>query len=105
MLTILLLPIESKAYHAAMDRHVAVKVLPQELADTPGFRKRFEREAKVVANLQHPHILPVFDYGEERSISYLVMPYRDFTIIKHPKQVRIQVKYQQTIFRVGEADL
>jgi eukaryotic-like serine/threonine-protein kinase len=64
-----------KAYHAAMDRHVAVKVLPEEYADDPGFRARFEREAKTVANLSHPHILPVFDYGEERGISFLVMPY------------------------------
>jgi serine/threonine protein kinase len=64
-----------KAYHAAMDRHVAIKILPEEYADDPGFRARFEREAKTVANLRHPHILPVFDYGEKRGISYLVMPY------------------------------
>jgi eukaryotic-like serine/threonine-protein kinase len=64
-----------KAYHAAMDRHVAVKILPEEYADDPGFRARFAREAKTVANLRHPHILPIFDYGEERNINYLVMPY------------------------------
>ena len=64
-----------RAYHAAMDRYVAVKILPEELAVDPSFRARFEREARVVANLQHPHILPVFDYGEDRGISYLVMPY------------------------------
>jgi serine/threonine protein kinase len=64
-----------KAYHAAMDRHVAIKILPEEYANDPGFRARFEREAKTVANLRHPHILPVFDYGEKSGISYLVMPY------------------------------
>ena len=64
-----------KAYHPAMERTVAIKILPEELAGDPGFRARFEREARVVANLQHPHILPVFDYGEDHDISYLVMPY------------------------------
>jgi serine/threonine protein kinase/formylglycine-generating enzyme required for sulfatase activity/SH3-like domain-containing protein len=64
-----------KAYHASMDRHVAIKVLSEHLADTLGFRERFEREAKVVAKLQHPHILPVFDYGVDGDVSYLVMPY------------------------------
>ena len=64
-----------KAYHPTMDRYVAVKILPEEFAEDPNFRKRFEREAKTVAKLQHPHILPVFDYGEDRGVSYLVMPY------------------------------
>jgi tRNA A-37 threonylcarbamoyl transferase component Bud32 len=64
-----------KAYHPATDRMVAVKVLPEQLADDPMFLQRFEREAHVVASLQHVHILPVFDYGQERGITYLVMPY------------------------------
>ena len=61
-----------KAYHEAMDRYVAIKVLSH---DHPEFLKRFDREAKTVAKLQHPHILPVFDYGEYERVSYLVMPY------------------------------
>lgn len=64
-----------KAYHAATDRYVAIKVLPDELAQEPTFLARFEREAHVVASLQHINILPVFDYGEEHGIAYLVMPY------------------------------
>lgn len=64
-----------KAYHATMERDVAIKILPEHMADTPGFRERFEREARVVAKLQHPHILPVFDYGVDNDKSYLVMPY------------------------------
>jgi formylglycine-generating enzyme required for sulfatase activity/serine/threonine protein kinase len=64
-----------RAYHAAMNREVAIKVLPEEHATDPDFRTRFEREAQTVANLRHPYILPVFDYGEDRNISYLVMPY------------------------------
>ncbi len=64
-----------KAYHPATDRAVAIKVLPEQLADDPNFLARFEREARVVASLQHVHILPVFDYGQERGVTYLVMPY------------------------------
>ncbi len=64
-----------KAYHAAMDRDVAIKVLPEEFSEDPSFLARFEREARTVARLQHTNILPVFNYGQERGIPYLVMPY------------------------------
>jgi serine/threonine protein kinase len=63
-----------KAYHAATNRYVAVKILSLHLADDPTFNERFDREAKVVANLQHIHILPVFDYGHQEDTPYLVMP-------------------------------
>ena len=64
-----------KAYHAAMDRYVAVKVLPQHLARDPSFRARFQREARTIARLEHRYILPVYDVGEEEGIPYLVMRY------------------------------
>jgi serine/threonine protein kinase len=63
-----------RAYHAPTDRHVAVKVMRPEIAADATFRQRFEREAKVLAGLQHVHILPVFDYGQEGDVTYLVMP-------------------------------
>lgn len=66
-----------KAYHATMDRYVAVKVLPQHLARDPNFRARFEREARTIARLEHRHILPVHEYGESDGIPYLVMRYTD----------------------------
>jgi serine/threonine protein kinase len=62
-----------KAYQATMDRYVAVKVLPRFLASDPEFVGRFEQEAKVLARLQHPHILPVYDFGEHEGYTYLVM--------------------------------
>ena len=64
-----------KAYHAAMDRYVAVKVLPEQMCAEPELRKRFDREAKVVAGLEHTHVLPVHDYGEAGNRLYLVMRY------------------------------
>jgi len=64
-----------EAYHAPTERSVAVKVLLPDMAQDADFRTRFDREAKTVAGLQHIHILPVFDYGQEGDTAYLVMPY------------------------------
>lgn len=63
-----------KAYQASVDRYVALKVLPRQYANDPQFVGRFKQEARIVASLQHPHILPVFDYGEADGYTYLVMP-------------------------------
>ena len=65
-----------KAFQPSMDRHVALKVLPRHLAeDDPQFILRFQQEARVLAQLQNPHILPVFDFGEADGYAYLVMPF------------------------------
>src|SRR5689334_411501 len=72
-----------KAYHAAMDRYVAIKVLPQHLASDPNFRARFQQEARVIARLEHRHILPVYDVAEEDGIPYLVMRYTDGGDLNH----------------------
>lgn len=64
-----------KAYQGSMDRYVAVKVLPRQMAESEEFIARFKREARMLAQLQHPHILPVFDYGESEGYTYIVMPF------------------------------
>ena len=64
-----------KAYQPNMDRYVAVKVLPSHLSKDPDFVKRFQREARAIARLEHAHILPVHDYGEFDGITYLVVRY------------------------------
>lgn len=64
-----------KAYQAGMDRYVALKILPRHFASDPEFVGRFEQEAKLIARLQHVHILPVHDFGEEDGYTYIVMPY------------------------------
>ncbi len=71
-----------KAYHAAMDRYVAIKVLPSQFAQNKEFTQRFEQEARTIAKLEHAHILPVYDYGEHDSITYLVMRYLDAGTLK-----------------------
>ena len=64
-----------KAYQPAMDRYVALKVLPRHFASDPQFIARFQQEAKILAKLQHPHILPVHDFGDAEGYTYIVMPY------------------------------
>ena len=62
-----------RAYHPALDRYVAIKVLPEFFADEPGYRDRFQQEARSVARLKHPNILEIFDFGYEEGIAYLVL--------------------------------
>ncbi len=72
-----------KAYEAALGRYVAVKVLPQFFARDPNFMKRFQREAKAVAQLSHPNIVPIHTYGEHGNITYIVMQYVEGGTLKH----------------------
>ena len=64
-----------KAYQASVDRFVAIKVLPRHYAGDPDFVHRFKREARIIARLEHPNILPVHDYGESDGYTYIVMRY------------------------------
>jgi serine/threonine-protein kinase len=61
------------AYDPRFEREVALKVLPHEMLHDPQFRTRFEREAKTIAMLEHPAIVPVYDFGEEDGQPYFVM--------------------------------
>lgn len=62
-----------KAYHSALERYVAIKVLHAGIQAEETFLRRFEREAKVVARLEHPHIVPVYDFAQHEGQPYLVM--------------------------------
>jgi serine/threonine protein kinase len=66
-----------KARDTRLDRTVAIKVLPPEVAGDPAWRTRFEREAKAVAALDHPHICGIYDVGSVNCTDYLVMPFVD----------------------------
>lgn len=64
-----------KAYHPALDRYVAIKVLHPAFLQDPSFLARFEREAKLVAKLDHPNIVPIYDFAEHEGQPYLVMKF------------------------------
>jgi len=64
-----------KALQLTLGRYVAIKVLPSRYAREPNFVKRFKQEAHIVAQLVHPNILPIYDFGEQDNITYIVMEY------------------------------
>ena len=64
-----------KATDTRLDRTVAIKVLPAHVADDPDLRQRFEREAKTISSLNHPHICTLYDIGREGDTDFLVMEY------------------------------
>lgn len=63
------------AYDPRVKRDVAVKLLLSQLTADPEFRQRFEREAAIIAALDHPAIVPVYDYGEDQGQPFIVMRY------------------------------
>ncbi|HSB02747.1 MAG TPA: serine/threonine-protein kinase [Anaerolineales bacterium] len=71
-----------KAYHASLDRYVALKVLHPAFGEDPAFAARFQREARVVAKLEHPNIVPIYDYAEHEKRPYLVMKFIEGDTLK-----------------------
>jgi eukaryotic-like serine/threonine-protein kinase len=59
--------------HVQLDRPVAIKVLQQSAAASPEWRRRFEREARVLSAMAHPNVVPVTDFGVDGDVPYLVM--------------------------------
>ncbi len=64
-----------KARDTRLDRTVAIKVLLAHVADDPDLRQRFEREAKTISSLNHPHICTLYDIGQQDGTDFLVMEY------------------------------
>src|SRR5713226_7379180 len=64
-----------KARDTRLDRTVAIKVLPQHLSSSTEGRQRFEREAKTISQLSHPHICALYDVGNQDGVEFLVMEY------------------------------
>ncbi|HEV8231950.1 MAG TPA: serine/threonine-protein kinase, partial [Thermoanaerobaculia bacterium] len=64
-----------RARDTRLERTVAVKVLPSHLSSSPEVRQRFEREAKTISQLSHPHICALYDVGNQDGVEFLVMEY------------------------------
>ena len=71
-----------KAYQEKLERYVAVKVLSPHFIDEEGFLERFKQEARAVAQLDHPNILPVYDFDQVGDVVYIVMKYVDTGTLK-----------------------
>jgi len=90
-----------KAYHPSLDRYVAIKALHPAFMEHPGFLDRFEREAKVVAKLEHPNIVPIYDFSEHEDRPYLVLKYvRGETLKARLEKSKLTYKESRHIFRV-----
>jgi serine/threonine protein kinase len=72
-----------RARDTRLKRTIAIKVLPERFSKNPQARARFEREARAVANLNHPHICALYDIGQQEGIDYLVMEYLEGETLTH----------------------
>jgi serine/threonine protein kinase len=66
-----------RARQLALDRIIALKILPAQTADGPGFIERFNREARALARLNHPNIVAVYEFGQANGLPYFIMEYVD----------------------------
>ncbi len=64
-----------RARDTRLERTVAIKVLPEQFSSDPELKQRFEREARTISSLNHPHICTLYDVGHQDGIDYLVMEY------------------------------
>jgi Tol biopolymer transport system component len=91
-----------KARDTRLERTVAVKVLPQHMSSSAEVRQRFEREAKTISQLSHPHICALYDVGREGETEYLVMEYLEGETLserlaKSPLPLEQTLRYGQEI--------
>lgn len=77
-----------KARQPALDRFIALKVLPSAVANDPGFAERFNREARALARLNHPNIVAVHDFGQAGGLHYLLMEFVDGTNLREIERAR-----------------
>jgi len=87
-----------RARDTRLDRTVAIKVLSARLAGRPDLHKRFEREARTISKLTHPHICALYDVGQQEGVDFLVMEYLEGETLSHrlhrgPLPVEQTLKY------------
>jgi len=93
-----------RAKDTRLGREVAVKILPEHLSTSPEVRSRFEREARMISQLSHPHICALYDVGREGEIEYLVMEYLEGEVLSD-RLARGPLPLEQTLrFGVEIAD-
>jgi serine/threonine protein kinase/Tol biopolymer transport system component len=90
-----------RALDTRLERTVAVKVLPAHLSDSAEARQRFEREARAISRLSHPHICALYDVGREGEIEYLVMEYLEGETLS-ARLAKESLPLEQTLRLAGE---
>jgi serine/threonine protein kinase/tetratricopeptide (TPR) repeat protein len=75
-----------RAYQPSMDRHVAIKVIRPSILHDPASRERFQREARLIARLEHPHLLPIYDFDGEHDPPFIVMRFLEGGTLKQVQQ-------------------
>src|SRR5215213_5967677 len=68
-----------RALHVPLDREVALKVIAPEFSQDEEFRRRFQREFRAAASIQHPNVVPIYHAGEEDGLLYVTMRYIEGT--------------------------
>jgi serine/threonine-protein kinase len=93
------------AHDPNVDRQVALKLLPREFLHHPTFRERFNREARIIATLEHPAIVPIYDFGEEGGQPYFVMRFmRGGSLVERLKEGPLTIEEAASIIeRIGSA--
>jgi len=71
-----------KGFQPSMNRYVAVKILRSSLADDPAFVQRFQEDMQIVAGLEHPNVLPIYDFGQQDGLLYIVTRYVETGTLK-----------------------
>jgi serine/threonine protein kinase/predicted ATPase len=86
-----------RALQPALGREVAIKVILPEHASQPEFTWRFEQEARLIARLEHPHIVPLYDYWQDASGAYLVMRWLPETVRQRVQQAPFSLSAAATL--------
>ena len=93
-----------KARDTRLDRTVAIKGLPEQVAADPDLKQRFEREAKTISSLNHPHICTLYDVGSQDGVDFLVMEYLDGeTLAQRLKKGALPLDQALTIAIIADA--
>ncbi len=88
-----------KGHQSSMNRYVAIKVMSPQFTGETAFVQRFENEARMIAQIEHAHILPVYDFGEEGELLYIAMRYLPTgTLEDRITEAGMPVKEAATIF-------
>jgi tetratricopeptide (TPR) repeat protein len=86
-----------KAEDPSLERLVAIKILPPKLLRSKEALKRFLREAKVAAKLDHPNIIPIYDIGEDNGIYYMVMEYLEGKTLREWMEARLDIDIEKSL--------